>query len=95
MSGTNLACLKSTAPIRSRHQAALASGVTFSVAAALPLIASVLAPSGMIIPVVVVTTLVCLAGFGGSLALRRAVHPNCDQPHVCCSGEQPQWLSLQ
>ena len=64
MSGTNLACLKSTAPIRSRHQAALASGVTFSGAAALPLIASVLAPSGMIIPLVVVTTLICLAGLG-------------------------------
>ena len=45
-------------------QAALASGVTFSIAAALPLIAAVLAPAGQIIPVVVVATLICLAGLG-------------------------------
>src|SRR5690606_13036693 len=45
-------------------QAALASGLTFTIAASLPLIAAVLAPSGMIIPVVVVTTLICLAGPG-------------------------------
>ncbi|MET3900359.1 VIT1/CCC1 family predicted Fe2+/Mn2+ transporter [Devosia sp. UYZn731] len=45
-------------------QAALASGLTFTVAAALPVIAAVLAPSGTTIPVVVVTTLVCLAGLG-------------------------------
>ncbi len=45
-------------------QAALASGLTFTIAASLPLIAAVLAPSGMIIPVVVVTTLICLAGLG-------------------------------
>ena len=45
-------------------QAALASGLTFTVAAALPLIAAVLAPVGTTIPVVVVTTLICLAGLG-------------------------------
>jgi VIT1/CCC1 family predicted Fe2+/Mn2+ transporter len=45
-------------------QAAFASGLTFTVAAALPLVAAVLAPQGMVIPVVVVTTLVCLAALG-------------------------------
>ena len=33
-------------------------------AAALPLIAAVLAPAGTVVPVVVVTTLICLAGLG-------------------------------
>ncbi|MEO5806442.1 VIT family protein [Devosia sp.] len=45
-------------------QAAFASGLTFTVAAALPLIAAVLAPSDKTIPVVVITTLICLAGLG-------------------------------
>ena len=45
-------------------QAALASGVTFTVAAALPLAAAVLAPEGQVIPVVVAATLACLAGLG-------------------------------
>lgn len=45
-------------------QAALASGLTFTVAAALPLVAAVLAPEGTIIPMVVTTTLICLAGLG-------------------------------
>jgi vacuolar iron transporter family protein len=45
-------------------QAAFASGVTFSVAAALPVAAAVLAPAGQIIPVVVGVTLVALAGLG-------------------------------
>lgn len=45
-------------------QAALASGLTFTVAAALPLIAAVLAPVGTTIPAVVITTLMCLAGLG-------------------------------
>lgn len=45
-------------------QAALASGLTFTIAAALPVIAAVLAPLGATIPVVVVTTLICLAGLG-------------------------------
>ena len=45
-------------------QAALASGLTFSVAAALPLIAATVAPTGQIIPVVVASTLLALAGLG-------------------------------
>lgn len=45
-------------------QAALASGLTFTVAAALPLAAAILAPSDEIIPTVVITTLICLAGLG-------------------------------
>jgi VIT1/CCC1 family predicted Fe2+/Mn2+ transporter len=45
-------------------QAAIASGLTFTVAAALPLAAASLAPSDKIIPVVVITTLICLAGLG-------------------------------
>lgn len=45
-------------------QAALASGVTFSAAAAMPLLAAVLAPAGQIIPVVVVATLMSLAALG-------------------------------
>ena len=45
-------------------QAALASGLTFTVAAAFPLAAAVLAPSGHIILTVVVSTLICLAGLG-------------------------------
>ena len=45
-------------------QAAMASGLTFTVAAALPLVAAVMAPAGTIIPVVIVTTLICLAGLG-------------------------------
>jgi len=45
-------------------QAALASGLTFSVAAALPLLAALLAPEGQIIPVVVAATLLCLAALG-------------------------------
>ena len=45
-------------------QAAIASGFTFTAAAALPLAAAILAPSDMIIPAVVITTLICLAGLG-------------------------------
>ena len=45
-------------------QAAMASGLTFTVAAALPLVAALLAPEGKIIPTVVVATLLCLAGLG-------------------------------
>ena len=45
-------------------QAALASGLTFTVAAALPLLVAVLAPAGLTIPAVVVTTVICLAGLG-------------------------------
>lgn len=45
-------------------QAALASGLTFTLAAAVPLIAAVLAPAGQVIPVVVVATLLCLGALG-------------------------------
>lgn len=45
-------------------QAAFASGLTFSIAAALPVAAAVLAPTAQIIPVVVGTTLLALAGLG-------------------------------
>ncbi len=45
-------------------QAALASGLTFSIAAALPLIVAAVVPSNMIILSVVVTTLIALAGLG-------------------------------
>ncbi|MFO1090674.1 MAG: VIT1/CCC1 transporter family protein [Hyphomicrobiales bacterium] len=45
-------------------QAALASGLTFSVAAALPVVTAALAPAGQIIPAVVIVTLVALAGLG-------------------------------
>lgn len=45
-------------------QAALASGVTFSIAAAVPLVAAVLAPAGMVIPVVLVVTVFALAVLG-------------------------------
>ena len=45
-------------------QAAIASGLTFTFAAALPLAAAILAPSDKIIPTVVIATLICLAGLG-------------------------------
>lgn len=45
-------------------QAAIASGLTFCVAAALPVIAVLLAPAGQIILAVVITTLMALAGLG-------------------------------
>jgi len=45
-------------------QAAFASGLTFCAAAAFPLIAAGLAPSGQIIPTVVGVTLIALAGLG-------------------------------
>ena len=45
-------------------QAAFASGLTFTAAAAVPLIAAALAPEARIIPTVVIATLVSLAGLG-------------------------------
>jgi len=45
-------------------QAAFASGVTFSVAAAVPLLAAWFAPAGEIIPVVLVVTIAALATLG-------------------------------
>ena len=46
-------------------QAAVASGVTFSVAASVPLLAALAAPAGMIVQAVLVVTLVALAALGG------------------------------
>lgn len=45
-------------------QAAFASGMTFTAAAAMPLIAAVVAPADKVIPLVVIVTLICLAGLG-------------------------------
>lgn len=45
--------------------AAVTSAITFSVFAAVPLIAAFLAPIGAVIPVVVLVTLIALAGLGG------------------------------
>ena len=45
-------------------QAAFASGVTFTIAAAVPLIAAVIAPTGYIIPIVLIVTVVALAALG-------------------------------
>ena len=45
-------------------QAAFTSGVTFSIAAAIPLLGAFLAPAGMIIPVVLILTVLTLAALG-------------------------------
>lgn len=45
-------------------QAAITSGLTFSVAAAVPLLAAYAAPAGSIIPVVLVVTVIALAALG-------------------------------
>ena len=45
-------------------QAAIASGLTFCAAAALPVCSAILAPPGQIIPTVVITTLIALAALG-------------------------------
>jgi len=55
-------------------QAALASGLTFSAAAAVPLLAAVLAPGGAIIPVVLVFTIITLAALG-ALGARAGAAP--------------------
>lgn len=47
-------------------QAAFTSGVTFSIAAAIPLLAAFAAPAGSIIPVVLVVTVITLAALGAS-----------------------------
>ncbi|MCR8726569.1 VIT1/CCC1 transporter family protein [Frigidibacter sp. ROC022] len=60
-------------------QAALASGLTFSVAAAVPLLAAVLAPVDTIIPTVLIVTVLALAALGalgaraGAAPIRKAV----------------------
>lgn len=46
-------------------QAAFTSAVTFSIAAAIPLLAALAAPAGSIIPVVLVVTVITLAVLGG------------------------------
>lgn len=57
--------------------AAVTSAVTFSVFAAIPLIASVIAPQDVLIPAVVGTTLIALAGLGalGAIAGGAALLP--------------------
>ena len=45
-------------------QAAFASLVTFAIAAAVPLVSAMLAPAGMVIPVVLIVTLISLAVLG-------------------------------
>lgn len=55
-------------------QAAFASGVTFSFAAAVPLLAAFLAPAEMIIPVVLVVTVIALAALG-ALGARAGAAP--------------------
>ena len=45
-------------------QAAIASGLTFSVAAAIPVLAAFFAPSALIVPTVLVVTVAALAGLG-------------------------------
>nr|WP_313416801.1 VIT family protein [Brevundimonas diminuta] len=50
-------------------QAALASAVTFSVGAFLPLLAVLVSPSSAVVPVVVVSTLVFLTGLGAAGAM--------------------------
>lgn len=53
-------------------QAAGASGLTFSIAAAVPLLAAYMAPAGSIIPVVLVVTIIALAGLGALGAIAGA-----------------------
>ena len=55
-------------------QAALASGATFSVAAAVPVVAAALAPASAIIPVVLVVTVLALAALG-ALGARAGAAP--------------------
>ena len=45
-------------------QAAFTSGMTFSIAAAVPLLAASFSPAGLIIPVVLVVTVITLAALG-------------------------------
>ncbi|NKW78359.1 VIT family protein [Rhodobacteraceae bacterium R_SAG7] len=53
-------------------QAALASGATFSVAAAIPVLAAILAPASAIIPVVLIVTIFALAILGALGAIAGA-----------------------
>ena len=47
-------------------QAALASGTVFSIGAALPLLAALLAPAGLVIPLVLVVTVLALGALGAA-----------------------------
>lgn len=55
-------------------QAALASGATFSAAAAVPVVAAYLAPAAMIIPAVLIVSVLALAGLG-ALGARAGAAP--------------------
>lgn len=57
--------------------AAVTSAITFSMFAAVPLMAAFLAPAGMMIPVVVIVTLIALAGLGalGAVAGGASIGP--------------------
>lgn len=56
-------------------QAALASAVTFSIGAALPLLAVVLSPAGRQIPIVAASSLLCLAFLGALAAVTGGARP--------------------
>lgn len=53
-------------------QAAWTSGLTFSIAAAVPLIAAVFAPAGLVIPMVLVVTVIAMAALGALGAIAGA-----------------------
>ena len=56
-------------------QAALASAATFSIGAALPLLAVVLSPAGRLIPIVAASSLLCLAFLGALAAVTGGARP--------------------
>ena len=67
-------------------QAALTSGATFSVAAAVPLLAALAAPAGMIIPVVLGVTVITLAALGALGAVAGAAPLLCPTLRVVMWG---------
>jgi vacuolar iron transporter family protein len=56
-------------------QAALTSALTFAVGAAVPLIVAALSPAGRLVPLVAVTSLVCLAALGALAAQTGGARP--------------------
>jgi VIT1/CCC1 family predicted Fe2+/Mn2+ transporter len=56
-------------------QAALTSALTFAVGAAVPLIAAALSPAGRLVPLVAITSLVCLAALGALAAQTGGARP--------------------
>jgi vacuolar iron transporter family protein len=56
-------------------QAALTSALTFAVGAAVPLIVAALSPAGRLLPLVAVTSLVCLAALGALAAQTGGARP--------------------